>query len=183
MVDQDAVVAADAQLSADRDAHNQAERIGIMILKTAFAYAGVRHKELVGSVVRAADVDESLVKHHVGKLAKLKLIERLQLGPKAVSYRISRLGVEVLARHSQPYELALFIVDQAADDVKLRQAMRDEMHVTWLDEPRRPFILRPRQPLYSEGGSNELAKKALPFQDALARERAQAQAQAKSKAS
>jgi hypothetical protein len=171
MVDQDAVVAADAQLSADRDAHNQAERIGIMILKTAFAYAGVRHKQLVGSVVRAADVDESLVKHHVGKLAKLKLIDRLEVGPKAVSYRISRLGEAVLARHSQPYELALFIVDQAADDEKLRAAMQDEMKRSWPREAIPVFTSSYEKSIDPGGGSNLLNFKAQPYQEERARQR------------
>lgn len=131
MVDRDAVNAADAQLSTDRDARTDVERIRIMILKTTFCHAGARHKELVGSVARAADVKEGAVKHHVGKLAELKLIERFELGPKAVSYRISRLGEAVLARRSKPHELALFLVYQAVDDDKLRAAMMDVIKRTW----------------------------------------------------
>jgi DNA-binding Lrp family transcriptional regulator len=135
IVDRHDLEAADAQLSADSDANDSGDDIRMMILKSAFAYAGARAKELVSGIARAADVSESAVKFHLKKLVKLKLLERIELGPKAVSYRVSRLGEAVLARRSKPHELALFLVDLAAHDKELRAAMKDEMGRTWRKDP------------------------------------------------
>lgn len=127
MIYQDAVVETDAQLSAD----HEAERIGIMILKTAYTHQWVRHKTLIDSVAHDARVKVGSVRYQVYKLADLRLLDRLELDPKMVAYRISRLGEAVLMRHSLPYELALFIVDQAAADPKLRAAMKNEISSVW----------------------------------------------------
>ena len=115
-----------AQLSTDPDSP-----IRMMILWTAFVNTGTRAKELVDDVVRATKASSSLVKFHIKRLVELELIERIELGPKAVSYRLSRLGEGVLSRRSKPYELALFIVDQAVHDKALQTAMKDEMRRTW----------------------------------------------------
>jgi hypothetical protein len=172
MVDRDSVDAADARLSADRDAHERVVRM--MVLKTTFAYSGTRAKDLVDAVARVANVPESSVKFHLAGLVKLKLIERLKLGPKAVSYRISRLGEAVLARRSKPHELALFLVDQAAHDAALREAMKGEIDRTWPRdvrekdvgyEPVLPFPLIPRafDPFAS---ARVLNRAAVPYQEA-----------------
>lgn len=163
MVDRDAVDAADAQLSADRDAHVQVDLVRMIVLKTTFAHSGARAKDLVGAVSCAARVSESSVKFHLRRLAELKLIERLELGPKAVSYRISRLGEAVLARRSKPHELALFLVDQAAHDEALRAAMESEIARTWPqsfrrqdDELEQPHLRLPTPRGFATSGSSSL---------------------------
>jgi DNA-binding MarR family transcriptional regulator len=139
IVDRHEVDAANARLSTDGDEDDQADSIRMMILKAAFAHAGARAKELVSVVARLANVTESSVKFHLKKLVALKLVERLELSPKAVSYRISPLGEAVLARRSKPHELALFVIDEASSDVALRAAIRNEIEIAWLDEDiRRP---------------------------------------------
>jgi DNA-binding PadR family transcriptional regulator len=128
------VDSANARLSADGDEHDQADSIRLTILKAAFAHAGARAKELVSVVAQLCVVNESSVKFHIKKLVGMKLIERLELGPKAVSYRITPLGEAVLARRSKPYELALFVINEAAFDAPLRAAIKNEINLTWLDE-------------------------------------------------
>ena len=155
LADRDAVDVADAQLSADRDSREPVDLIRMMVLKITFVQTGARAKEVVSAVARATNVSDSLVKFHIKKLVELKLIERLELGPKAVSYRISRLGEAVLARRSKPYELALFLVDQAVHDKALRAAMEDEIGRTWRKKEKPP-IKAPKLPRLTapmEGGT------------------------------
>ncbi|MBI5921302.1 MAG: hypothetical protein HY847_06585 [Betaproteobacteria bacterium] len=136
IVDRDAVDAAEAKLSVDRDASEPVDLVRMMILKTAFAHSGSRATELVRGVVRSTGVSESKVKYHASKLAKLGMLERLKLGPKAVAYRVSHLGEAILARRMRRYEFALFLVDEAARDDDLRAAMQDEIRRTWINEIR-----------------------------------------------
>ncbi|MBK9239274.1 MAG: hypothetical protein IPL75_03210 [Acidobacteria bacterium] len=146
IVDREAVDAAEAKLSADRDPAEPVDLIRMMILKTAFAHSGSRATELVRGVAAAADVSESIVKYHISQLAKMAILEKVTLGPKAVAYRVSPLGEAILARRMRPYELALFLVDEAARDGRLRAAMQDEMRRTWATEPQ-PNAIVTRPPL------------------------------------
>jgi DNA-binding MarR family transcriptional regulator len=141
MADGEAVDSAVAQLSPNRTSQEPVDLIRMIILKTAFARAGARAKEMAIAIERATGVKEGKVKFHLKKLVQMKLIERFELSKKAVSYRISHLGEAVLARRSKPYELAQFLVDQAVYDKELRAAMEGEIGRTWLQyEPARSLV-------------------------------------------
>lgn len=131
VVERQEVESADAQLSAGR---NERDQVDSVILRTTFAHAGVRATELVSLVARVANVSESSVKFHLKKLAGMRLVEQLKLSRKVVSYRITPLGESVVARRSNPYELALFFIDEAAFDEKLRAAIMQEIESTWPDQ-------------------------------------------------
>ena len=90
IVDRGAVEAAEAKLTVDWDVPELVDLVRMRILKTAFAHSGSRATELVRGVARSAGVSESVVKYHVLKLAESKLLERIELGPKAVAYRVQR---------------------------------------------------------------------------------------------
>lgn len=134
IVNRQVVDSADAQLSAERDGNAQVDSVRMMILKAAFTHAGARAKELVSVVARLSKVSESVVKFHLQRLVEINLVDRIELGPKAVSYRISPLGEAVLARRSKPHEFALLFIDEAAFNVELRNTLRKEMEIAWQGE-------------------------------------------------
>ncbi len=131
MADRTAVDAAEAKLLADRGVPGPATLIRTMILKTAFAYSGSREVDLLSGVACAAGVSVETVKHHTLKLVELKALEDPKFATEDVMYRTSLLGGALLERWMNPHKLALFFVDEAAHDEKLRAAMQDEIRRTW----------------------------------------------------
>lgn len=129
--DREDVLVANARLSSDPKAGKQDHAIRMAILKMAFAHEGVRFTELISTVARIADAGHNTVKYHVKKLMHLKLLDRVQLGKKAVLYRTSPLGESVLVWGSNPHELAEFLVDFAAQNQGMREAMQAEIDRTW----------------------------------------------------
>lgn len=129
-VERESVDLTEAKLSVGRDKKGSIDLI-TMILKTTFAHSGVRATDLVNGIARSAKVSPHVVKRHVLKLVSLGMLECPTGGPKASVYRTSYLGGEILARRTKPYELALFLVDEAAQHEGLRAAMRDEIRRTW----------------------------------------------------
>lgn len=131
MVDSHDVDLATVHLSDIKDNHNNAGLVRMIILKATFTHVRTRTKVLIDLVASTANVSKSLVKICLRKLLEIKLVERITIGRRTVSYRITRLGEAVLARLSQPYELALYQIDEAACDAKLRAKLRDEIERTW----------------------------------------------------
>jgi len=117
------------------DNQDEPSPVRIMILKMAYSHSGMRTKTLIDTVSRMTRASKSLVENQIRQLLELRLVEKIkwkiETGHIAVYYRITRLGEAVLARHSQPHELALFCVDEAASDAEMRAAMRQEIKDTW----------------------------------------------------
>lgn len=117
------------------DNQDEPSPVRIMILKMAYGHSGMRTKTLIDTVSRMTRASKSLVENQIRQLLGLRLIEKIKFkietGHIAVYHRITRLGEAVLARHSQPHELALFCVDEARSNPELRAAMRREIKYTW----------------------------------------------------
>ncbi|MDE2312032.1 MAG: hypothetical protein KGJ93_03020 [Patescibacteria group bacterium] len=110
---------------------NKALTIRLTLLKCCFTCTGTRSTELVNTAAKFSRASPARVKFHLSRLIQMRLLERHELGRKAVYYRVTRLGESVLARRAEPYQIALFCIDMAACDTKMRAAMRDEIRCTW----------------------------------------------------
>lgn len=125
------VDAANAHLSEAQNGDEQTNMVHMVILKSSFVHAGTLDQELVDSVARYTRAKKSSIRLRMRELIEMRLMEKNSLSRKMVFYRITRLGEAVLARRMKPYEFALFCVDQAASDQKMRAAMADEIKRTW----------------------------------------------------
>lgn len=122
---------ADALLSST---DNQTLKVRIMLLKICFTSIGTRSTRLVNLVADTSRVSKGVVKFHLSQLVEMKLLNRIQQGPKVVCYYLTRLGESVVARQCHPYEVGLLCIDIAALDSKMRSAMREEIRRTWPPE-------------------------------------------------
>ncbi len=134
VADRDNVAAVNAQLSEVQNRDDQSSLVHLIILKSCFVHAGTLTRELIDGVASFTKAKKNFVGSCIRELFEFGLLERIYQGRRVIAYRITRLGEAVLARRIKPHELALFFVDMAASDEKMRAAMTDEIKRTWKPE-------------------------------------------------
>ena len=106
---------------------HEVKPMSMAILKGAYTHAGAPALELIPMIAGICSVSQSKVELHLQELLKMRLIEQTNYEGGFIAYRVTHFGGAVLSHLSKPNEIALFFIDKAASNKKLRMALREQI--------------------------------------------------------